>query len=104
MKDEYEERLKRDREHMWKFVEDYKARCTKYPVHPETEMRMKNDWLVPKNVEYILNGETNGDKIENILNEWFILFRKYTIHPLGKTMTMIDIPIHTGTYKIMIKE
>lgn len=100
----YAERLKRDREHMWKYVEEYKARCAKYPLHLYEEMMMKNDWLVSKNVQDILDGETNENEIEKILNEWFILFRKYTIHPFGKTVTMIDIPVHDATCKIMIKK
>jgi hypothetical protein len=44
---EYVERLKRDRAHMWQYVEEYKKRI-KYPLHPDAEMRMKNDWLVSK--------------------------------------------------------
>lgn len=100
----YAERLKHDREHMWKYVEEYKARCTRYPVHPETEMRMKNDWLVSKNVQDILEGYTDCEgNIIKRLNDWNILFRKYTISPRGVTVTMIDVPVHSATYKIMIK-
>lgn len=99
----YAERLKKDQKHMWEYVEEYKARCT-YPVHPNEEIIMKNDWLVSKNVEDILDGRTNSEnEIEKILNEWSILFKKYTISPFGKTVTMIDIPVHDATYKIMIK-
>ena len=104
MKKEYAERLKRDREHMWKYVEKHKAtKCTEYPLHPDEEMRMKNDWLMSKNVKDILDGKTDENEIEKILNEWFILFRKYTIHPMGKTVTMIDIPVHDATCKIITK-
>lgn len=103
MKKEYAERLKRDKEHVWKFVEEYKAKRNEYPLHPDEEMRMKNDWLVSKNVEDILDGETNENEIEKILNEWSILFRKYIIHSMGKTVTMIDIPVHDATYKIMTR-
>ena len=99
---EYAERLKRDRKHMWQYVEEYKQRI-KYPLHPDTEMRMKNDWLASKNVEDILDGQTDCEEnIEKTLNDWSILFRKYTINPLGKNITMIDVPVHDGVHKIMI--
>ena len=99
---EYAERLRKDQKHMWEYVERHKAKHAEYPIHPNEEMAMKNDWLVSKNVKDILDGETNESEIEKILNEWSILFRKYTIHPMGKTVTMIDIPVHDATCKIMI--
>ena len=96
--------LKQERERTWKYVEEYKARCTKFPLHPDSEMRMKNDWLTAKTVRDVLDNEKYCEKnIEIILNDHCILFRKYIIYPFGKRVTMIDIPTHTGTYKLAIK-
>lgn len=100
MEVKYAERLKKDQRQTWDFVDNYKAKHTTYPIHPDTEMSMRNAWLGSKNVEDILDGRTN--EAEKIFNEWSILFKKYTLHVRGKTVTMIDVPVHDATYKIMI--
>ena len=100
MKAEYTERLKKDQQKTWEFVNNYKAKHTEYPLHPDTEMSMRNAWLSAKNVEDILDGRTN---YAEIFNEWSIFCKEYTLHMRGKTITIIDVPVHDGTYKI-IKE
>lgn len=100
---EYTERLKREQEKMWQYCEEYKNRI-EYPLHPDTEMRIKNSWLMGANVENILEGQKDCESnIEKVLNDYSILFRKNTIHPNGKTMIIFDIPTQDGTYKIVIK-
>lgn len=99
------ERLKKDQQQTWERVDKYKAKHTTYPLHPDEEMSMRNDWLMSETVQDILDGHTDCEEnIEKTLNDWSILFRKYTINPFGKNITMIDVPVSDGTHKIMIRK
>jgi hypothetical protein len=102
MNEQLSELYKREREHMWEICDKYKSKL-EYPLHPDAELRMRNDWLNCYMVQVILDGHTDSESnIINALNEYSVLYRKYTLHPRGKTILMIDVPTANGTYKIAL--
>lgn len=102
MNEQLSELYKRERKRMWEICDAYKLKI-KYPLHPDAELRMRNDWLNCQMVQNILDGHTNSESdIINALNDYSVLYRKYPINTQRKTILMIDVPTANGTYKIIL--